>query len=178
LMHKFTRMANIFDELDEQPKKRTTFIKVLCILTFIGSSYGLLSGAYSYFTAEQTAKDTRKVANTFNTNKETVSNDDKKGQAIAKNILNTMAESFTPENVRKLSISEMISALLCLSGAFLMWRINKKGYALYVAGVLLGIVVPFLLFGNNIMGIVMSIVSGFIGLVFCILYGVNLKDMR
>ncbi len=171
-------MADIFDELDEQPKKRTTFIKVLCILTFIGSSYGLLSGVYSYFTAEKTAQDTQKAANIFNAKKQPANDADKKGDAIAKNILNTLADSFTPENIRKLSISEIIGALLCLAGALLMWRINKKGYILYVAGVLLGIIIPFVLFGNNIMGIIMSVVSGFVGLVFCILYGVNLKDMK
>jgi hypothetical protein len=171
-------MADIFDELSEQPKKRTTFIKVLCILTFIGSSYGLLSGVYSYFTAEKTAQDTQKAANIFNTKKPPANTADKKGDAIAKNIMNTLADAFTPENVRKLSISEIIGALLCLSGALLMWRINKKGYFLYVAGVLLGIIIPFVLFGNNIMGIIMSVISGFVGLVFCILYGVNLKDMK
>jgi uncharacterized membrane protein len=171
-------MADIFDELDEQPKKRTTFIKVLCILTFIGSSYGLLSGTYSYFTAEKTARDAQEAANVFNTKKQPTNNADKKGEAIAKNILNTMADAFTTENVRKLSISEIIGALLCLAGALLMWQINKKGYILYVAGVLLGIIIPFILFGNNIMGIIMSVISGFVGLVFCILYGVNLKDMK
>jgi hypothetical protein len=49
---------------------------------------------------------------------------------------------------------------------------------LYVAGVLMGIIIPFLLLGNNFMGIMMSVVSGVIGLAFCILYAVNLKDMR
>lgn len=171
-------MADIFDELQEQPKKRTTFIKVLCILTFIGSSYGLLSGVYSYFTAEKAAQDAQTAATIFKEKKQSSNKADKKGEAIAMNIMNSMADSFTTENIRKLSISEIIGALLCLSGALLMWNINKKGYILYVAGVLLGIIVPFVLFGNNFMGIMMSVVSGIIGLAFCILYGVNLKDMK
>jgi hypothetical protein len=173
-------MDNPFDEFENQPKKRTTFITVLCILTFIGSGWNVLSGAYSYLSADKTAMQTKTEMQKVMEQKKTTTlkKTDKEGRAIAENIATTMVNSFTPENIRKLSLSEIIGGLLCLSGAFLMWRINKKGYMLYVAGVLLGIIMPFVLFGNNLMGIIMSVVSGFIGLVFCILYGVNLKDMK
>jgi hypothetical protein len=179
-------MADIFDELQEQPKKRTTFITVLCILTFIGSSYGLISGTYSYFTADKTARDAQNASAQFKSqkqlaeknSKEKPGKNDKKGDAFAMSLMSNIADSFTAENIRKLSIADIIGAVLCLSGAFLMWRINKKGYILYVAGVLMGIIIPFLLLGNNFMGIMMSVVSGVIGLAFCILYAVNLKDMR
>jgi uncharacterized membrane protein len=168
-------MADIFDELQEQPKKRTTFITVLCILTFIGSGWGLLSGPYGYFTAEKNAAKMQETSFKIKTKEKTP---DKEGQAFVENLTNSMKEVFTVPNLRKMAISETAGAFLCLLGAFLMWRLNKKGYISYVAGVLLGIIVPIALFGNNIMGIFMSIVSGVVGLVFCILYAVNLKDMN
>jgi hypothetical protein len=169
-------MADIFDELEVQPKKRTTFITVLCILTFIYSTYSLFSSAYTYFNAEKTAIETKKEADKAITNEN--GSQDKKSQAIVKKMMGSMVESFTKENLQKLSIAGIIDAILCLSGAFLMFRINKKGYILYVAGVTVGIIVPLMIFGSNIMGIAMSVITGFFGLVFCILYGVNLKDMK
>jgi hypothetical protein len=168
-------MADIFDELEEQPQKRTTFITVLCILTFIGSSWGLMKGTYAYFTAEKNAAEMQKTAIKIKLKDKSP---DKESQAFVENITNTMEKAFTVPNLRKMALSEIAGAVLCLLGAFLMFRINTKGYFFYVAGVLLAIIVPFVLFGNNIMAIIMSVVSGFFGLVFCILYAVNLKDMK
>lgn len=38
------------DEIVEE--RRPTFLKVLCILTFIGSGYGILNSGVTYFNAE------------------------------------------------------------------------------------------------------------------------------
>ena len=43
-------MENPFDE-QQRPIQRPTFLMVLCILTFIGSGWGVLSNLYSVFTS-------------------------------------------------------------------------------------------------------------------------------
>ena len=86
---------------------------------------------------------------------------------------------FTPENLKKAGIAEALAALCCLAGAFLMWQLKKNGYYLYIAGTLIGIISPFVIYGSsNMMSIISSVMVGFVGIVFMILYGVNLKDMR
>jgi hypothetical protein len=167
-------MANVFDEFEEQPKRRTTFITVLCILTFIGSGFALASNIYGYFTAEKTEMQMRKTVKILEKDTKNSGGEDQ----MAKEITSVMGSSFTKDNIQKNALGAIAAAILCLTGAVLMWRINKKGYIFYLAGTLMGIVIPFLLYGNNIFGIIGTVVAGFVGLVFCILYGVNLKDMK
>jgi hypothetical protein len=181
-------MSNVFDEFAEQPKKRTTFITVLCILTFVGSGFSLFTNIYGYFTAKQSAEQMQLMQkmtqsdsafaprNGKATEKDSLKA--KKTDEVTKKVFKTFASSFTEDNIRKNSLGAIAAAILCLSGAVLMFMINKKGYFIYVAGTLLGIAIPLVLYGSNFVGIMGSVISGFFGLVFCILYGVNLKDMR
>jgi hypothetical protein len=181
-------MSSIFDEFAEQPKKRTTFITVLCILTFVYSGFLFFSNIYGYFTAKETAAQMQVMQKMTqsdsmfakNGSKKAVKDTaaDKEAKAFTRQVFGSMANSFTEDNIKKNAIGAIIAAIFCLSGAFLMFRLNKKGYYLYVVGTLIGIAIPLLLYGSNLVGILGSVVSGFFGLIFCILYGVNLKDMK
>lgn len=181
-------MSSIFDEFAEQPKKRTTFITVLCILTFVGSGFGFFSNIYGYLTAKETAQQMqgmKKLAETdsaFAPQKGKAPEKDslkaKESAVVTKKVFNVFANSFTEDNIKKNSLGAIAAAILCIIGAILMWKINKKGYYFYLLGTLLGIAIPLMIYGNNLVGIGGSVVSGFFGLVFCILYGVNLKDMK
>lgn len=162
----------------EKPTGRPVFITVLCILTFIGSGWGLIAGGMQYFTAE-------KQAASMAFTKEKASSDIKKagkddaGAKMAEKMFNSMGTAFTVENLKKAAIASVIAAILCLAGALLMWQLKKTGFYVYIAGTLAGIVSPFLIYGaDNIMSIISSVVVGFFGIVFVILYGVNLKHMK
>ncbi|MEO5889720.1 MAG: hypothetical protein ABIQ31_05670 [Ferruginibacter sp.] len=160
----------------EQPAKRPVFITVLCILTFIGSGWGLVSDTIKYFTADTQAMAISKVKETASGNIQKDTTNDE-GAKFAQKMINNL--TMTPDNIRKGALSGIGAAVLCLVGAILMWQLKKTGFYLYVAGTLLGIVSPFIIFGgSNVMAIFSSVAVGFIGLVFVILYGVNLKHMR
>ncbi len=157
---------------------RPTFITVLCILTFIGSGWGLIGGAIQYFSAD-------KQALSMSITKEKVATDIQKGDKndagtqMAEKMMNSMGSAFTADNLKKTAIASVIGALLCLAGAFLMWQLKKNGFYLYIAGTLIGILSPFIIYGtNNFMSIISSVMVGFVGIVFVILYGVNLKHMK
>lgn len=181
-------MSSIFDEFAEQPKKRTTFITVLCILTFAYSGFLFVSNIYGYFTAKQTAEQMQKMQKVTqsdsifakNGNKANAKDSvaDRKAKQITRQMFGDLGDSFTEDNIKKNALGAILAAILCISGAFLMFRINKKGYYLYVLGTLVGIAIPILLYGSNLVGILGTVFNGFFGLVFCILYGVNLKDMK
>ena len=167
------------DELQdyEQPAARPTFITVLCILTFIGSGWGLISDGIKYFNANSQAEAISKFKEQANSGVSKNKDAGKPGNEFAIRIVKDL--NMSPDNIRKGAVADGAAAILCLAGAFMMWSLKKTGFYLYVAGTLLGIISPFIIFGtNNFIAIISSIMIGFIGLIFMILYGVNLKYMR
>jgi hypothetical protein len=84
----------------------------------------------------------------------------------------------TADNIRKKAIGSIISGILTLLGAILMWQLNKKGFYIYIAGILFEIIVPVYLYGTNIMSFGITFLSGFFGLLFIALYALNIKSMR
>ena len=158
---------------DSQPAKRPTFLTVLCILTFIGSGWGLISNCMGYFAASTTSAAMSQVKS-MNMHSGT-----EEGK-MAENLLNTMGISvFTEQNLKNNALANLAASVLCLIGAFLMWGLKKNGFYAYILGTLVGIIAPMALFGfGNILALGISIVIGFFGLAFCIMYGLNLKYMK
>lgn len=160
----------------ERPDVRPTFITVLCILTFIGSGWGVISESIKYSTANSQAEIISRVKEKASSDLQKNGRSDNRSQFAEK-----MVSSFnmTPENIKQGALSNAAAAVLCLAGAFMMWRLKKTGFYLYLAGTLVGIISPFVIFGgSNFMAIISSVIIGFIGLIFVILYGVNLRFMK
>jgi hypothetical protein len=59
----------------------------------------------------------------------------------------------------------------------MMWQLRKAGFYLYIAGILISVVMPIALFGGGLIGLMAGGISAFIGIIFIILYGVNMKYM-
>ena len=84
----------------------------------------------------------------------------------------------TKENIRKGAIGKLLEAFFTLAGAILMWRLNRSGFYLYIIGILIGLIVPFYLFGNDLVAVGASSFANFFGLIFISLYALNLKSMK
>ena len=171
-------MAETLQDYEQAPPARPIFLTILCILTFIGSGWGIITGAITYFTASTQAK-------TMALAKEKASSDiqqkgeSTEGSKMAEKMVNSMGSAFTEENLKMVAMASILAAVLCLAGALMMWKLNKTGFYLYLAGTLIGIISPFVIYGtDNFMSILSSLMVGFFGIVFVILYGVNLKHMR
>lgn len=171
-------MTELLQEYEQRPVGRPTFLTVLCILTFIGSGWGVIGSAIQYASAGVQAQ-------SLSITKDKMSKDiakkdpDDKGAQFAEKMISSVSGSFTEKNIKNVAIASILGSLLCLGGAFLMWGLKKTGFYLYVAGILIGIIAPFVIFGTgNLMAVISSVGAGFIGIVFIILYGVNLKHMR
>lgn len=162
----------------ERPATRPTFITVLCILTFIGSGWGLIGGGIQYFTAEKQAREMTIAKQKASADIQKGGKEDE-GTKMAGKMLNSMEGAFTEENLKKAGLAAILAAFFCIAGALMMWMLKKTGFYLYIAGTLVGIVAPFLIYGsNNLMSVISSVFVGFIGLIFVILYAVNLKYMK
>lgn len=173
-------MQHDLQEFETVQPQRPLFLKVLCILTFIGSSYTIITSAVAYFNAD-------KVASLVTSAKQEINKDiqensktewDAKENGFATKVMDNMSVMSNPDNIRNSSLGNIIASVLCLFGAILMWRLNRTGFYLYVLGTIIGVIVPFYVFGSNFLTALSVGFVGFIGVLFVIFYAMNLKSMK
>jgi hypothetical protein len=153
----------------EAKKNRPMLITILCALTFIGSIAGLVYHSTGYLHA------TAKV--------EALKNGESKTQL--KNLLSSGSTAaatelvkignLNVENYEKYSIGCIASYVLCLVGAILMFKLKRTGFYSFTLGTFFNLIAHFLLFGDNFGVMDISILVALGGLVFIILFGMNLK---
>ena len=176
-------MESNLTEFERESRLRPTLLTVLCILTFVGSSWLIITNVWSYSTASKSAKmfsEVMRREGASTRQSDTVIQKKKKDNhsMFGEKMMVSVSKIMTEQNIRKNAIGAIISGLFTLVGAILMWRLRRNGFYFYVAGVIIGLIVPFYLFGNNLIAIGMSVFSGFFGLVFIALYALNFKNLR
>lgn len=134
-----------------ETKKRPTFLTVLCILTFIGSGLGILSGLLMLIAVSMA--DTLASIPGF-------------GNAIEAASMG--GPTYT--------IITLILSITSLYGAISMWGLKKIGFFLYLIAQILMLIVPFI-FLPSIIAMAGFIVSIIFTVGFIIMYAVNLKHL-
>ncbi|MGN6438320.1 MAG: hypothetical protein ACTHMM_17390 [Agriterribacter sp.] len=172
-------MEELFTPSPGEPvkPKRPTFLTVLCILTFIGSGWGIISGVSSYITANATAGMAQAAMEDA---KEDIQNEDSNaGTQMAEKMLSGMSDMLKPENIKKNALFSTVASVFTLLGGILMFGLKKTGYWVYILGTLIGIIGPFIVFGGgNFISILSSSMMAFVGILFVVLYGLNFKYLR
>ena len=156
-------------------KLRPDFLTVLCILTFIGSGWGIFSSTKSYLYPDNQVNIVE-IEDAFDDAMED-NNMNEEQRDLMENFLDSILASLTPDSVSKSSALNIISCLISLAGALLMWNLNKKGYFLYILSAAVLTIGSFVIY-EGILGGIIAAATGFIGILFIILYGVNLMHMR
>lgn len=156
--------------------KRPTFLTVLCILTFIGSGWGVLSQLFSLlFTNLVDMSAQTEQFNAVMDNMESGA-----GTSFLSGILSSSQEVMqaTMMHAKSIAVISLVLSLLSLCGAILMFSLRRIGFYIYaVAQLLLLFVVPY--FAGFSMIVVMGMIfSTLFTVVFIILYALNLKAMR
>ena len=93
-------------------------------------------------------------------------------------MMSSVAKIMTADNVRRNAAGTILSALITLLGALLMWWQKRRGFYIYIFGTLLGIAIPLYFYGVNMTSIGISFFPGFFGLIFIALYALNVKSLR
>lgn len=176
-------MESNLNEFEQEPRLRPTLLTVLCILTFIGSGWLIVGNVWSYSMASQSVKMFSSAVvrrqNDSTLQKDSVLRGGQKNRSIfGEKLMGSVSKVMTEENIRKSAIGKIISGLFTLIGALLMWRLRRIGFYLYIGGIVVGLVVPFYLYGNNLLAMGISSFSSFFGLVFIALYALNIKSLR
>jgi len=154
---------------------RPTFLTVLCILTFIGSTWGVISNVRQYLTANTASALVNKA---MEDSKSEIQKSSDEGSKTAESIMNSVSDALSSENLKKLAIYGGIASLLTLLGGLLMFQLKRSGFYLYVLGTLIGIVGTFMVFGSNLVGMFTGGAMAFFGILFVILYALNLKYLK
>jgi|KBSMisStaDraftv2_1062788.scaffolds.fasta_scaffold00027_8 hypothetical protein len=155
---------------------RPTFLTVLCILTFIGSTWGIISGITGYLTANTMSQ---MVSAATEESRQEIQKSGDEGSKVANSILDSVNAMMNPAAKKKAALFGIVASVLTLLGGFLMFQLKKTGFYTYALGTLVGIIGPFVAFsGAGFMGIVTSSVMAFFGILFVVLYGLNLKYLK
>jgi len=149
--------------------ERPTFVTVLTIFTFVISGIMLLSSLYSFISYDEIA--TQKGID------DVVVMYAEKGMDA--NIIDAV-ELFGTESIENhnlFSIISILSCLLSLFGAYMMYNMKKLGFHLYVTSKIIGLIPIAILTSSIIVGAYYGFL-GFLTLAFIIMYGVNLKHFK
>lgn len=150
--------------------QRPEFLKVLCILTFIGCGIGIVFSIVG-FIAAQAAGVMMGMADGM---AEGMSGSDMSS-------IPGMEEAMETTNVAMKYAYVLLGvgiagALLCLVGALQMWKMKKNGFYIYVVGELVPPVLSTVLMGMSAMGL-LGVLSLIIPIGFTVMYALNLKHL-
>ena len=182
-------MENNSYDFETEPLGRSSFLTALCILTFIGSGWAILSSFWSYRTAPETATIFKKPLDT--SKYPTLKKDslllkdsvrlhqrDKAPSVFEEKMKSSFSQMLLVDNIQNSAMGNFVAALFTLAGALLMWRLKRIGFYLYILGVLIGIISPFYIYGNNFLAVGLSAFGSFFGLIFIALYALNYKSFH
>jgi hypothetical protein len=151
--------------INEEPKI-PQFLKVLCILSFIGSAFAFIGAIWGYFSAKASAAVIERMGEM------------EEGDALG--VMGAMQDTMrkAAENAVPNLIIGVVCALLCLFGAIQMWKLKKTGFFIYTLGELAAPISMFILGGGGLIGGIGAAFGLIIATVWVVLYAVNLKHMK
>lgn len=156
-------------------KERPTFLTVLCIITFVVSGIFFLSSVYSALTYD---KEAQLVANEQGIEQMyTMAAEDETG--TMSQVIPAM-EVFNDENIENATIIltiNILSSLLSLLGAIMMYQMKKIGFHLYLGSKVMS-QVPLLLFTLSLPVFITYGLFLFFTIAFVIMYSRNLKYLK
>ncbi len=151
--------------IHEEPK-RPQFLKVICILSFIGSGLAFFGAIWGYFSAKASAAMIERMGEM------------EEGDALG--VMGAMQETMRKavENAVPNLIIGLVCALLCLFGAIQMWKLKKTGFFIYTLGELAAPISVFILSGGGLIGGIGATFGLVIAIVWVVLYALNLKHLK
>ena len=158
------------ETLSVHPQDRPTLLTVLCILSFIGSGFGVLANltaiiAVPFLDFFQPSM--------FNATFSQLGNN--AGDEFIKQALDMVL--IIMDNFLAIVLSKFIFYVLSLIGAIMMFQMNRIGFYLYIAAQIGFLLInPFFLGWNIFVGSMMFF-PAFFSALFIALYAINLKHM-
>lgn len=147
---------------------RSQFLTLLCILTFLSCTWGIVDAVVSFSQTEAVSETTQ------------IERKNKPDDTSPKQYYEDRSSGNVPlpndeEQVRSLAIASFFYSLITLVGAIFMFRLRRIGFWIYVTGVVCGFILPVALAGFEALNISFGV---FFSLLFVGLYWISLKEMH
>lgn len=162
-------------ETNEQERVRPRFLIFLCILTFSSATSGLWTRSEQLWSPAAAADIYHQAYDRGLGVIEEYYSDEQAKSASA--LLISMKEHTTPDTIRTSSIIFLIYESMTLFGAFFMWNLQRKGFYIYLGGIV-AVFFGHMLFVGGLLGVLFSLGSVLSSGFFSILYYLNLKHME
>ncbi|MEN9522001.1 MAG: hypothetical protein RL065_378 [Bacteroidota bacterium] len=160
--------------IDSPKKVASSFLKTMCILTFIGVSIANFIGPiYSHINLDKNILILEKKI-------DELKSVDENSIAVT-SLEDALDETYrAKQNKNTTLILNLLAGAFCIFGATLMLFLNKNGFFFYTIGELAPVISHFIMFGfgNTKFSMFTSAFSIIIPLAFIIIYAVQLKDME
>lgn len=168
-------MSETLDLEENQQSGLPVFLKVLCILTFVGTGLGIIGALYNIFAFDFTIKQLENQ------------------QEMLSSGFNPLGDmSGLIEATKKWGMISYFLTLagniLCLIAALMMWKLKKIGFFIYIFGQILPMISAILISssikgggGSGFMNMASSvgiIITGIFVTAFIIMYAVNFKHLK
>ena len=148
---------------------RPTFLTVLCILTFIGSGWGLINNLFqlAMFTPERLVVQIQQAGAEAQ-------------PSWVSSIMSSSLEVLQTTIMHGKAIYSLaaLCAVISLIGAFMMYKLKRNGFYLYAIAQIGQLFILPIYSGWNSVVVISMAMSGFLALVFIILYGLNYSKLK
>lgn len=152
---------------------RPTFLTVLCILTFIGSGWSAIGNFISLltFTPEQGVAQLQQITSMSSMEMDS---------SFFQNLMSSSIEVIQTTIAHSTGIYSFLTlfSLISLAGAFMMFKLKRVGFFLYVFAQVGQLFVLPAYSGWNLAVLIGMISTGIFALLFIILYGINYGKLR
>jgi hypothetical protein len=153
--------------------QRSSFLNIICILTFIGCAFSIASGIYSYQTGEKKLIEIQQQKEML---------ESKEAPAFSIEMLDE-AEGLIQKSIANKTLFlwlNIVCSIICAIGAFLMFRLKKIGFFIYAVPEIIApsIVLLILGMGTGAMGMFMSFGTFVFPIIFISMYASQLNDME
>lgn len=156
----------------DQPIVRPQLLVILCFLTFINSVSGLWEQAERFWNP---AMKTELTLEAFAIARQQIEGRiEPEQEEVTNQFLDSLEAGITIETIRNSAIVLFLFHSITLFGAYMMWGLQKRGYQVYLGGILLLVISP-ILFNIGGMGVISHYSSAFFSLIFAFLYRTQRK---
>lgn len=157
--------------------RRPTFLTVLCIITFVVSGYNLVMAIVGLFSDK--SFDPAQWQDISAQMADAMSGTDAASQEMAIRLMEAISSMMQAgiENATTLGLTAVAASAISILGAYLMFNLKQIGYYTYILAKVIGVLIPLIIFGVNIVTLMMYGFIALIGVLFIILYGINRKYM-
>ncbi len=163
--------SNKMEIIETNPKQRPGLLTALCILTFIGSGFGILNNIFGMIMSP--IKDLF-GPEFFETALDNVHDD------FARKFVEQAFEIAKKaiEHIFEISLTQFLLYAASLTGAILMFQLKKNGFYIYSAAQVLLLFVAPAFIGFNLFVNIGILFGSVFTILFIALYAINLKKMN